>query len=50
MLEKIVDYYCLELMLAIEIDGEKHDNEGVVIKNKQRQNALRMLWGNFYSL
>lgn len=40
MLEYIVDFYCHELMLAIEIDGATHDNETVILHDKKRQKQL----------
>jgi len=36
----IVDFYCKELMLAIEVDGMSHDNEEAFLKDIQRQNKL----------
>jgi very-short-patch-repair endonuclease len=39
----IVDFYCKELMLAIEIDGISHDNEDAFIKDQERQNRLESL-------
>jgi threonine dehydratase/very-short-patch-repair endonuclease len=38
MLEYIVDFYCYELMLAIEIDGNSHDYR--YFEDKNRQNKL----------
>ena len=38
MLEYIVDFYCHELMLAIEIDGNSHDYR--YFEDKNRQNKL----------
>jgi type I site-specific restriction-modification system R (restriction) subunit len=38
--EYIVDFFCPELMLAIEIDGESHSIEGAEIKDKKRQKEL----------
>ncbi len=40
MLDYIVDFYCHELMLVIEIDGISHDMDGAMIKDENRQNAL----------
>ncbi|MCB9046558.1 MAG: DUF559 domain-containing protein [Chitinophagales bacterium] len=37
ILEYIVDFYCHELMLVIEIDGITHDFEGADIKDAKRQ-------------
>jgi very-short-patch-repair endonuclease len=36
----IVDFYCKELMLAIEIDGRYHDHEDILIKDEARQIKL----------
>ncbi|NEQ65287.1 MAG: endonuclease domain-containing protein [Symploca sp. SIO2D2] len=33
----IVDFYCTELKLAIEVDGESHFREGVQEYDKERQ-------------
>ena len=33
----IVDFYCKELMLAIEIDGASHDDEDTQLKDEIRQ-------------
>lgn len=40
MLDYIVDFYCHELMLAIEIDGESHDSELAIAKDRKRQKRL----------
>ncbi len=39
----IVDFYCHELMLAIEIDGNSHLNTEVQINDLKRQNILEKL-------
>jgi very-short-patch-repair endonuclease len=39
----IVDFYCKELQLAIEIDGDSHDFEDVQINDKIRQQRLEEL-------
>ena len=39
----IVDFYCKELMLAIEIDGESHQNPEVAAKDIIRQEELQSL-------
>jgi len=39
----IVDFYCKELRLAIEIDGISHDNEEVFITDEIRQKRLENL-------
>jgi very-short-patch-repair endonuclease len=36
----IVDLYCKELMLAIEIDGSSHDSEAAQQKDLERQTRL----------
>ncbi len=40
MLEYIVDFYCHELMLVIEIDGITHDFEGAEAKDETRQKEI----------
>ena len=41
LLNYIVDFYCNELMLAIEIDGSSHDNKEE--EDKIRQNKLESI-------
>ena len=36
----IVDFYCHEIMLAIEVDGSSHDHPYRIKKDKQRQERL----------
>ncbi|WP_299585102.1 endonuclease domain-containing protein [Mucilaginibacter sp.] len=36
----IVDFYCKDLMLAIEIDGMSHNHEEAFLKDEIRQNNL----------
>lgn len=36
----IVDFYCKDLMLAIEIDGMSHNNEETFLKDEIRQQKL----------
>ena len=43
----IVDFFCNELILAIEIDGDSHDNEEAVLKDEKRQTKLESLGINF---
>ena len=43
----IVDFFCNELMLTIEIDGDSHDNEEAVLKDEKRQTKLESLGINF---
>ena len=45
--EFIVDFYCKELMLAIEIDGSSHDSEYRQIKDRIRQQKLESLGVRF---
>ena len=44
MLDYIVDFYCHELMLAIEIDGDSHDHPNAVKYDSARQKKLED-WG-----
>ena len=37
----IVDFYCKELMLAIEIDGMSHNHEEAFLKDEIRQKKLK---------
>lgn len=43
----IVDFYCHELMLAIEVDGNSHINSYTQINDVIRQEALEKLGVNF---
>ena len=43
----IVDFYCKDLMLAIEIDGIVHDNEEAEEKDRARQEKLESLGVRF---
>lgn len=43
----IVDFYCNELMLAVEIDGNSHDNENTSDNDIKRQARLESLGINF---
>jgi very-short-patch-repair endonuclease len=38
--EFIVDFYCHELHLAIEVDGGSHDHPEVAVNDLQRQNEI----------
>ena len=40
MLDYIVDFYCHELMLVIEVDGRSHDHEQAVKYDQHRQQRL----------
>ena len=39
----IVDFFCHELALAIEIDGNSHDKENVYEKDRERQREIERL-------
>ncbi len=39
----IVDFFCNELMLAIEIDGSSHELEGAYERDQERQQKLESL-------
>jgi len=43
----IVDFYCKELMLAIEIDGMSHNSEEAFAKDDMRQRTLEQLGVRF---
>ena len=43
----IVDFYCKELMFAIEVDGMSHDNEEAFLKDEIRQSRLESLGVRF---
>ncbi|OQP47117.1 hypothetical protein A4H97_06285 [Niastella yeongjuensis] len=43
----IVDFYCKDLMLAIEIDGITHSFEDVCVKDTNRQEELECLGVKF---
>jgi very-short-patch-repair endonuclease len=45
--EYIVDFYCKELMLAIEIDGQAHNRDGAFVKDEVRQKRLESLGAYF---
>jgi very-short-patch-repair endonuclease len=45
--EYIVDFYCHELMLAIEIDGSSHISDEIQIYDIKRQKRLEELDVNF---
>ncbi|WP_143959166.1 endonuclease domain-containing protein [Litoribacter populi] len=46
----IVDFYCHELMLAIEIDGNSHEYEDVAVNDIRRQRILENLGVRFLRL
>jgi very-short-patch-repair endonuclease len=43
----IVDFFCKDLMLAIEIDGVSHDFEEVYVKDNVRQQRLESFGVHF---
>ena len=43
----IVDFYCKDLMLAIEIDGMSHNHEEAFLKDELRQGTLEKLGVRF---
>jgi very-short-patch-repair endonuclease len=44
----ILDFYCHELKLAIEIDGPVHDDEERMVYDKERQHNLENFDINFF--
>ena len=46
----IVDFYCKDLLLAVEVDGISHYDEKVILKDKIRQDELEILGVNFCGL
>ncbi len=40
MLKYIVDFYCHELMLAIEVDGGVHDHPDISVSDLNRQQEI----------
>ena len=47
LLDYIVDFYCHELMLAIEVDGKCHDGEAAKAYDRRRQLRLEKLGVKF---
>ena len=43
----IVDFYCKDLMLAIEVDGDSHFHDEAPMKDKTRQERLESLGVRF---
>ena len=43
----IVDFYCKDLQLAIEVDGDSHNFDEVIEKDEIRQQRLEKLGVNF---
>ena len=50
MLDYIVDFYCHELHLAIEIDGESHSNEVIADNDEIRQKKIRGEGDSFFKI
>lgn len=47
ILHWIVDFFCYDLMLAIEVDGDYHEFEEVKTKDKYRQEQIEALGISF---
>ncbi len=45
--EYIVDFYCEDLMLAIEVDGETHNRPLADVRDQRRQRRLESLGVRF---
>ena len=45
--EYIVDFYCKDLSLAIEVDGTDHDSDEVYLKDQLRQQRMEDLGISF---
>lgn len=43
----IVDFYCKDLLLALETDGITHQDEKIILRDEIRQDELEMLGVNF---
>jgi very-short-patch-repair endonuclease len=43
ILKFIVDFFCYDLMLAIEIDGKSHDHEDAVNYDNNRQKSIEKI-------
>lgn len=43
----IVDFFCHELLLAIEVDGNSHDSESVILLDQERQKEIEELGVQF---
>ena len=43
----IIDFYCHELLLAIEVDGTSHDSDDVMVKDAERQATIENLGVSF---
>lgn len=47
ILNYIVDFYCKDLMLAVEIDGSSHDYDEAIARDEIRQSKLEKLGISF---
>ena len=47
MLNYIIDFYCKDVMLAIEVDGITHDDEKVIAKDEIRQEEIEIYGVSF---
>jgi very-short-patch-repair endonuclease len=47
MLNYIVDFYCKDVMLAIEVDGITHEDEKVIEKDEIRQDEIEIYGVSF---
>jgi very-short-patch-repair endonuclease len=47
ILKYIVDFYCKDVLLAIEIDGSTHDDDVAAMKDEVRQKELEKLGVSF---
>ncbi len=45
--EYIIDFYCKDLMLAIEIDGSSHDDDDIAMRDIELQERLEQLGVRF---
>ena len=43
----IIDFYCKDLQLALEVDGITHEDEKVMLNDKIRQSELEILGISF---
>jgi len=43
----VVDFYCKDLMLALEVDGITHLDDHAILEDKKRQDELEMLGVKF---
>jgi len=47
ILNYVVDFYCKDLKLAIEIDGQSHNHEDIYVADKMRQEEIEKLGVTF---